>query len=296
MKKVVVLGASGMLGSAVTSVFLKTNFELFLTSRKASESLLPDYGSHVIFDVSTDQIDKLDVQLSPGDYIVNCIGIIKSEIQEESLDSRNRALKVNSEFPLELARFAESRGVRVIQIATDCVFSGHRGGYSEIETHDPIDLYGQSKSAGEVSSKSLLNLRVSIIGPELAKHNSLFDWVARQPAGATLPGFVNHFWNGIPAMHFGLLCKAIIEEDLFIAGTRHIVPADIVSKSELIRLIAAKANRQDLNFRDVMAGENINRTLGTIHPKFNEAIWSAAGYHNPPSIAQLVREMNASAD
>ena len=288
--KVLILGATGMLGDAVTNVFSEFAGQVICTSRNQLTGLDHTVENRV-FDAETDALERVAGDLMAGDYIVNCIGIIKTEIDESSPASCDRARRINSEFPAKLASFAESRHLKVIQIATDCVFSGKVGHYSESSDHDPADVYGQTKSLGEVVSPSMMHLRVSIIGPEKRGFTSLYDWVARQPKDAQITGYTNHFWNGIPAKHFGRLAKAIIENNLFEAGVHHVLPSDEVTKAELVRLIAEHSARRDISISDAPAAFGIDRTLSTNTPDFSAGLWRAAGYSTPPSIARLVREI-----
>src|SRR5207244_6584362 len=108
-----------------------------------------------------------------------------------------RAVAVNSLFPYALSDVAEAAGARVLQIATDCVFSGREGSYREDSPHDPLDVYGKTKSLGEVQAPHFLNLRCSIVGPEIRGFRSLLCWFLAQPRNARLRGFVNHWWNGV---------------------------------------------------------------------------------------------------
>lgn len=285
-----ILGATGMLGDAVTTVFKGFAGHVVCTSRHELTGLDSSLENRV-FDADIDSLEQVAGDLMPGDYIVNCIGIIKTEIDERSQDSCDRARRINSEFPTKLAAFAESRRLKVIQIATDCVFSGKVGHYSETSEHDAVDVYGKTKSAGEVRSSSMMHLRVSIIGPEKRGFTSLYDWVARQPKNSQITGYTNHRWNGIPAKHFGKLAKAIIEHNLFDAGLHHVLPSDEVTKAKLVRLIAEHSGRSDIAISDAPAAIGIDRTLATNTPDFSAALWSAAGYPTPPSIARLVREI-----
>lgn len=288
--KVLILGATGMLGHAVTQAFIDFPGQVIVTSRNAMTGL-PQSIENRLFDAESLNLASVAGDFAPGDFIINCIGIIKTEIDEKSAESCDRARRVNAEFPKRLAAFAERHDLKIIQIATDCVFSGQKGHYAESSAHDPQDVYGTTKSAGEVLSEAMMHLRVSIIGPEQRGFTSLYDWVARQPQSATITGYVNHFWNGIPAKHFGKIAKAIIENDLFVAGCHHLLPADQVTKAELVRLIAEHAGRHDIQVKDSNAATNIDRTLATETPEFSKRLWNAAGYPSPPSIARLVREI-----
>ena len=288
--KVLILGASGMLGYAVTQVFTHFPGQVICVSRKALHGLALPLENR-IFDADINDLSEVAGDLEPGDFIINCIGIIKTEIDESSAESRNRAQRINSEFPARLAKFADSRQSKVIQIATDCVFSGKAGHYSESSEHDPEDVYGKTKSAGEIVSDSMMHLRVSIIGPEKRGFTSLYDWVARQPANAKITGYTNHFWNGIPAKHFGKIARGVIENNVFEPGVHHIIPGDEVTKAELVKLIARHSKRWDIRVLDGLAPSRIDRTLSTQDPAFNETMWRVAGYPRPPLIADLVKEI-----
>lgn len=72
-------------------------------------------------------------------------------------------------FPHRLADAAARRGQRVIEIATNGVFSGRDAPYDEQSAHDPRDVYGKTKSLGERAASGVVRLRCSIIGPEAAE-------------------------------------------------------------------------------------------------------------------------------
>jgi dTDP-4-dehydrorhamnose reductase len=287
--KILILGCTGMLGSAVTQVFSQSTANIIATARTANIEV-PSNVELLTFDAESDALESILANLEAGDYVINCIGIIKSEIDESNPVSFARATKINAEFPKQLAQFAEARNLRVIQIATDCVYSGNHGGYDEKSPHDPVDLYGKTKSLGEIPSPNFMHLRVSIIGPEKRGYSSLYEWVARQPRNATIRGYINHFWNGVPAKHFALLAKAAIEKELFEAGVHHVVPSDVVSKSNLVRLIAKHSGRSDLTVVDYETDQPVDRSLRTIS-HLNHSLWNAAGYAELPSIAKLVSEI-----
>ena len=291
MAKVLILGGSGMLGSAVLKEFSGFEGPLLVSSRVGQVLSLDKDIEHVAFDAKSDAVSNVLHSLGPGDYAINCIGVIKTEIDESSESSKQNATEVNALFPERLAREAEARGVRVIQIATDCAFSGRLGHYSETSEHDAVDHYGITKSRGEVASASMMHLRVSIIGPETRGHTSLYDWVALQPRDSNITGYVNHRWNGIPAKHFGKLARGIVETETFSAGVHHVVPKDEVTKCELVTLIARHSKRTDILITPGLAKDQIDRTLVTNAPEFNRLLWVNAGYDAPPTIADLVAEI-----
>jgi dTDP-4-dehydrorhamnose reductase len=291
MTKVLILGASGMLGTAVVNEFLDFPGDVTVTTRGKSLDTLSNQISHISFDASTDDISDAFANLGKVDYVINCIGIIKPHINDNDEKQRLNALKINSLFPQKLAEWASENEAKVIQIATDCVFSGQKGSYIESEAHDALDVYGKSKSLGEVPAASMMHLRVSIIGPEVGRSTSLLEWVRNQPTGAQIFGFTDHLWNGVTTSHFGKLARGIIESNLFKPGVFHVVPGNRLPKDKLVQKIASVFGREDIQIEPKASGNTVDRTLETIDPSFNSALWDAAGYPKPPTVEQMLEEI-----
>src|SRR5207248_574088 len=86
------------------------------------------------FDVRRDDLGRL-LDTSRYEWIVNAIGLIKPLIDENEPASVEEAIAINALFPYQLAAETAARGQRVIQIATDGVFSGSNGPYDEAAAH-----------------------------------------------------------------------------------------------------------------------------------------------------------------
>ena len=284
MSKVLILGGTGMLGHAVLEEFVGFAGEVAFTSRS---------GSGIPFDVLSDSVESLGKFVGHGDYIINCLGITKPHIKDDNQQDVARAKLVNSLFPAELASLTEKTGSRVIQIATDCVFSGRKGHYLETDTHDAEDVYGKTKSLGEVVADNVMHIRVSTIGRELGRSTLLLEWVLSHANGATITGFTDHFWNGVTTNHFANVVRGVIEKDGFRSGLSHLVPADELSKADLVRQIASAFDRSDLIVKDTESGKPVDRTLSTTDPAFNKSLWAGAGYPDIPTIEQLIAEIAA---
>jgi dTDP-4-dehydrorhamnose reductase len=270
-----------MLGHTVFD-FLSSNPDLNVlgTSTNGGANLIK-------FNAETDDVRILVDHYSPS-FIVNCIGKIKPEINEKIPGSIKSALMVNSYFPFSLIKIPSD--VRVIQIATDCVFQGLTGQYSEISPHDPLDVYGKTKSLGEVVSPNFLNLRCSIIGREKGTQKSLIEWVLSQPRNAKLNGFTNHMWNGITTLAFAKAVNGLINEGLDFSerSIQHIVPDDSVNKFVLLKKIAEVFDRKDLEISEVESLQCIDRTLVTNFQENNFKLWQSAGYAGIPTIEELL--------
>lgn len=281
MKRVLVLGNNGMLGSMVSHVLDQHGHTVLNTSRSGAGASFP-------FTVGNDSIRTLLEGFTSLDYIVNAIGVIKPRINEADSASRVNAININAMFPHELANAAEYLSIPVIQIATDCVYSGLVGAYDEDAPHDPTDIYGKTKSLGEVPSNKVLHLRASIIGPEVGRQTSLWEWVRNQPKDASINGFTNHFWNGVTTYHFGLICNGIISSSSEINGKQHLIPTGKVTKAELVRCIAKKSGRNDIAINDAEAADAVDRTLSTNNEGLNKRLWSLAGFETAPTVEEMV--------
>jgi dTDP-4-dehydrorhamnose reductase len=296
MKKVLVLGGNGMLGAALVRWFADNAQVLTTATSRTGESPLGLPGTSngvnwVALDVDQTSVGELLDLCGRFDLVVNAIGRIKQRINLKSLADREATLRANSVFALMLAQAAEAGGFKVVQIATDCVFSGNVGGYTETDKHDADDLYGMSKSLGEIESSKVFNLRCSIIGLELSSSFSLLNWFLAQPKGAQINGYTNHFWNGITALHFAKICGGLLAAETSCAFNTHLVPANCLTKHDLLNVFSEAFDRRDVTIIPIEAPQRIDRTLTTGNEELNQKLWLNAGYSTPPSIEEMVAEI-----
>jgi dTDP-4-dehydrorhamnose reductase len=283
-----VLGSTGMIGSGVTRYLSEKMHQIFEVNR---DGISTYSGNQCLkFDASKENVESLISQIPSGSTILNFIGVIRHKIDETQSESVANAVKINSEFPRALAMAVLEKDVRIIQVGTDCIFSGSRGSYNENFLADPIDVYGRTKLEGEQISKNVMTLRVSVIGREHKSHIELMDWVLGTKSGEVLNGFKNHFWNGVTTLHLARVIEGIVSNDLFRPGTFHLVPQDKISKSRLIALIASFGDRKDIRIREFEGSTYVDRTLTTDFAEFNKILWGAAGYSMLPTIDLMVEE------
>ena len=283
MDKILILGATGMLGTACKTLFMHSSKNhVITTSRNQS-------GNSVQFDAKIDSVEALIEKVEP-DWIINCIGVIKPHINENLYGSTENAIEINSVFPHRIAKAIEGSNTKVIQIATDCVYSGDVGSYTESHSHDALDVYGKTKSLGEVNSEAFMHLRASIIGPEQERSTSLMEWFLGQQPNAQVNGFTDHLWNGITTHHFAKLALSITETKLFSPGVKHVLPGDIVAKAELLKHFKEVYGRSDIVINRVESTKKIDRTLSSNQIDFSNHIWRASGYKSAPTVQQMVQE------
>lgn len=192
--KVLVFGGSGMLGHKLCQI-LSAQMDVWTAVRADSMAhrFLPK--ERIFTHISVQDIERVGeiVAIVEPDAVVNAVGIVK---QRDEARQAVPSIQVNALFPHQLADICIPRGIRVIQISTDCVFSGLRGNYSELDVPDPVDLYGRSKLIGELNRSGCLTLRTSIIGWQLNTFSSLLSWFASQ-RGKTIKGYRKAIYSGL---------------------------------------------------------------------------------------------------
>lgn len=235
--RVLVLGASGMLGSAVVRVLSeKRDLEVFGTVRSASAARFFPSEIAEKFLVGCD-VENHDVLVSvfnkiKPEVVINCIGLIK---QLADADDPLLALPINSLLPHRLARLCELTDSRLIHISTDCVFRGDKGSYTEDDISDATDLYGKSKFLGEVYSRNAVTLRTSIIGHELQSAHGLIAWFLEQPGQCS--GYTQAIFSGLPTIVLAQIIRDVVIPRQNLSGLYH-VAAEPISKFDLLSLVA----------------------------------------------------------
>ena len=231
--RVLVLGATGMLGHEACRVLAEHYEEVHATARDTERARRLGVTAELhSFDATRPEgIEALLDRVRPA-VLLNCIGIVK---QLEAASLPIPSIEINSLFPHRLAACCAASAVRLIHVSTDCVFSGRLeppGRYTELDVPDPVDLYGRSKLLGELSSDEGLTLRTSIIGWELERATGLLEWLASQ-AGRPIRGFANAWFSGLTTRALSALVAQLIAEHPELTGLHHVSAAPI-SKLDLV--------------------------------------------------------------
>jgi dTDP-4-dehydrorhamnose reductase len=235
--KVLVIGASGMIGSTVLRVLSEhKKWEVFGSVRDASvKRFFPaTIGERLLAGIDVEQPDSLVKvldQIRP-DVVVNCAGLTKHKSEaEDPLIS----IPINTLMPHRLAGLCKLVGARLIHVSTDCVFSGEKGNYSEDDFADARDVYGKSKALGEVDYPHAITLRTSTIGHELQSTYGLLDWFLSQEGRCK--GYTRAVFSGLPTVVFAQVVRDVVIPRTELSGLYH-VAAQPIDKFSLLKLIA----------------------------------------------------------
>lgn len=236
--RVLVLGVSGMLGSAVFREF-EGDGENEVWGLMRNEAFLPYFSPaqqrRIV--IGVDVLDEAALsstfeRVSP-DVVINCVGLIK---QKEHADDPLAVLPINAMLPHRLVSICAPGKARLVHISTDCVFSGRKGMYTEDDLSDAEDLYGKSKHIGELHSFGhAITLRTSIVGRELNSSRALVDWFLAQQG--EVQGFRRSIFSGMTAIELARVIRDVVLPHTELHGLYH-VSSEPISKLELLKLIA----------------------------------------------------------
>lgn len=136
--RVMVTGASGLLGNAIVERLRRETEVLALRRQPGVSGFLP-------VDLTSERdLARLDDEA--WDAVVHCAGHRSPDYCETH---REEAMALNAVAPARLARLARQRGARMIHISTDYVFPGTTPPYREDDPCQPVNVYGESKLEGE---------------------------------------------------------------------------------------------------------------------------------------------------
>lgn len=243
---IILFGSTGMLGKYIFNV-LKTDYKVITIDRKE-------------YDVVSDDFEKLEKIIDQYDYdlIINCVGAIP---QKYSTDKIREYILINTIFPLKLSNLVSLKNKKFIHITTDCVFDGKKGNYKENDEHTCSEIYGVTKSLGELYKNATI-IRTSIIGEENTSKVSLLEWVISNK-NKTINGYNDHYWNGVTCFTLSKIIKEIITKGLYWNGIRHIFSPKTYTKYELCEIID-KIYKLNLTIIPVNTGP-INKSLSSIY-------------------------------
>ncbi|TYK70586.1 SDR family oxidoreductase [Comamonas sp. Z3] len=242
--KILVIGASGMLGSSIFRFLSQfSSYEVWGSVRSSDSSLLfpKAMRSRIVSGVDVESSDSLIGLFSSvkPTLVINCVGLVKQlSVSKNAL----AAIPINSLLPHRLASMCEMVNARLIHFSTDCVFSGYRGMYTEGDIPDAQDMYGRSKLLGEVDYPHAITLRTSIIGHELSGARSLVGWFLSQQGA--VKGYRRAIFSGLPTVEIARLIHNHVIPHPEISGLYH-VSAEPINKFDLLEIVA-KVYQKDI--------------------------------------------------
>jgi len=270
--KILVLGATGMLGSSLIRVLSEvSDWDVFGTirtddSRKIFSAEYQDKLVSMCDVADNSDLTRVFKKINP-DVVINCISLSK-----ELLGSADplKMIAIYSVLPHELSLLCKHFGARLVQMSTDGVFSGKKGDYKEGDASDVQDVYGSAKYLGELHGSHTITIRTSIIGHELKSKNGLVEWFLSHKSQCVC--FNRAIFSGFPTIVLAQIIKDYVIPNTHLSGVYHIA-SNPISKCDLLQLIAKVYGKEIELIRDDKV--EIDRSLNS------ERFRIATGYISP---------------
>jgi len=222
--KFLILGCNGMVGHMVSLYLKEMGYEVEGYARKKS-----NYIHTIVGDARDSKL--LEDIIRTGNYtnIVNCIGLLN----ESAENDRESAVYLNAYLPHFLEKITNGMRTQIIHISTDCVFSGSRGNYTELDFPDGKSFYDRSKALGELTNQKDVTLRMSVIGPDINENGiGLINWFLKQKGSVN--GYSNVFWTGLTTLQLAKTIENVANQG--VNGLYNMVPEKKISKYNLLVL------------------------------------------------------------
>ncbi|KAI0370538.1 NAD-P-binding protein [Pilatotrama ljubarskyi] len=179
--RVIVTGASGVLGTAVYAAY-----------KSAGHTVLGLAHLHPKGDLK--QLDLTDAAATQNvfsefkpEWVIHCAAERRPDVAEKDPEA---ARKLNVSVPENLAKLSKALKFKLVYISTDYVFDGTSPPYTPSSPTNPLNLYGQTKRDGElavlgVTGSHSIVLRVPVLYGPAPKNsdsavNILLDVVSDQ--------------------------------------------------------------------------------------------------------------------
>lgn len=224
MKKVLVLGSTGMAGHMICLYLSEKGYDVTGFSRKKNPVFEGIVGDAADTKMLRDIIDN-----GGFDYVINCIGVLNQFAEQDPAG----AVFFNAYLPHFLADITAQKSTAVIHMSTDCVFSGKKGRYERDDFRDGETFYDRTKALGELEDDKNITLRNSIVGPDINENGiGLLNWFMKQTG--EINGYTGAVWTGQTTLSLAKTMDAVMQNG--IAGLYNAVPDASITKYELLGL------------------------------------------------------------
>lgn len=180
--RILVTGASGQLGRRIVALLATRSVACLGTHRTAGEQ-------QVAWDLANDAPPEITAWRPT--LIIHCAALTNVDACERVPET---AWAVNAGGTSRVCALARAVGARLVYMSTDSVFDGEHGCYRDDATPSPLNVYAQTKLAGEHAAAHLPNalvVRGNILGPY-----GLTNWILNTArAGAPVPVFTDVIFN-----------------------------------------------------------------------------------------------------
>ena len=170
--KILIIGASGLIGNNLLKFFKKKKLKVFGTYYK---NKIKEKNS-LKFNILKDNFSSLK-NLETFSHVIIVSGGKKK--LDEIEDNYNLEKKIGYEKLKNIIKVCKKIGIKVIFFSSDAVFDGKKGNYTELSKRNPLNKYGQIKCLTEnFIKKNLTNyliIRISKVLSSNKRDNNILN-------------------------------------------------------------------------------------------------------------------------
>jgi dTDP-4-dehydrorhamnose reductase len=232
--RVLIIGANGQLGRALTQTFSKGYEVVQAVHRQPAAGQIVLELEDPVGVLTALNHTKPEVILLAGAFC-------HVDLCETEWDTCRR---VNVEGPQAVAWYVRNEGGCVVYYSTDQVFDGMKDAYSEADPVAPLNRYAKSKAKGEAVVRAIIPDRCLILrtawlyGPDVARKNFILRLIKRLSQGEDVA--VPHDQWGTPTYSEDLARATRYLVERGDTGTYHAVGPDFIDRVSLARKVCAR--------------------------------------------------------
>lgn len=260
--RILIIGATGMLGSAI--MMTTTDYELwgtYLGKKPISEKILE-------LDITNKkQVENFLYNNNP-DAIIHTAALTNVDFCENNPDIAKKVHVKGTQFLLQIAKEIDAY---FLYISTDSVFDGKKGNYKEVDIPNPLNVYAQTKYEGELEVLKYQNssiVRTNIYGFNWLPKQSIAEWIL-----STLRKEKNI--NLFKDVHFSPILVNNLSEILFeiielkLKGVFHVAGSNSITKLGFGELIADIYNLKKKVINPISIGTLNLKAQRPLNPSLN---------------------------
>ncbi len=230
--KIAIFGASGLLGSHAVNYFNGRGYEVVSTYNSHFLDFRQNRSVHLdVQDLNATKAFLLDYK---PNILINCTGLTSVEDCEKN---EKHAQYIHVTFPREIADLTANESILNIHISTDHLWDGKKSFYTELESPNPVNVYGKTKAKGEIEvlkqNPNSMVIRSNFFGSGNSWRQSFSDWViAKLREPNEFYGFEDLYFTpiSIPLL-LGFINDLISNR---FSGIIHLAGSERISKYEFI--------------------------------------------------------------
>lgn len=236
MKKIYITGVAGLLGSNLIYI-LRDKYKI------CGSDLIPVKCDGLSMDcidlLNYNELQKSIARHKP-DVIVHTAALVNVDACEEN---QELAYKINDDLTRKISEIGQENNIKIIYISTDAVFDGESTKlYTENDIPNPINIYAQTKLAGEkhiLRNEMNTVLRTNIYGYNVQDKDSFGEWILNSlKENKEINMFNDISISPILVNDLASIIDAVINNDL--VGLYHACSSGSISKYDFGCILKSK--------------------------------------------------------